>query len=89
ESDHSDHLHTLYEEGKLHPFNLSNDISFAKKRWFSKGIINELKEYTVIKNSCVMVHLSSDLFVDYKTEELKGQLTLYKNFSIAENATVV
>ena len=89
ESDHSDHLHTLYDEGKLHPFNLSNDISFAKKRWFSKGILNELKEYTVIKNSCVMVHLSSDMFVDYKTEELKGQLTLYKNFSIAENATVV
>lgn len=89
DGDHASHLHTLYDEGKLHPFNLNYDLSSANNLRFSKGVLNELKEYTEIKNSCVIVHLSSDMFVGYKTHELKSKITLYKNFSIAENATVV
>ena len=89
ESDHSSYFQDLYYAGKLHPFNLSYDTSTAKKLRFSKGVLNELNEYTGIKNSSVIVHLSSDMFVDYKLDELRNKLSIYKRFSIEKNSTVV
>ena len=89
ESPFSSQLHSLFEQGKVHPFSFDYHLALSKKLNFTRSILNELKAYDKVHNSVVFIHINTEVFVNYKENKLDKQLALYNKFSANYNLTLV
>lgn len=89
ESEGNELLFNLFEQGILYPFRLHHDKNVSKSLHFSRGVINEIKQYEQLKNSTVVVHLDSEHLVSLDDEQFAGKLKLYADLSQSKNITLV
>ena len=89
ESENNTLLFSLFEQGLLHPFHLHHDANLAKNLHFSRGVIQELKQYKELRNSIPILHLDSELLYSLTEAQLTKKLGFYRDLSIAKNVTVI
>lgn len=89
EGEDSEPVFTLFEQGVLHPFHLHHNENVSKSLHFSRGVINEIKQYKQLKNSTVIVHVDSEYLVSLSYDELEEKLKLYVSLSESKNVTLV
>lgn len=89
EGEGSELLFTLFEQGVLRPFHLHHNENVSKSLHFSRGVINEIKQYEQLKNSTVIVHVDSEHLVSLNEQQLGEKLKLYVALSQSKNVTLV
>lgn len=89
DSQGSDVLFNLFEQGLLYPFHLQHSNNVSKSASFSRGIIRELKHYKQLQNSSVFVHLDSAVIASLSDEQLIEKLTLYQALTKTKDVTLV
>jgi hypothetical protein len=89
ESENNTLLFSLFEQGLLHPFHLHHDANLAKNLHFSRGVIQELKQYKELQTRTLILHLDSELLVPLTEAQLTKKLGFYRDLSIAKNVTVI
>ncbi|MEM5545108.1 cellulose biosynthesis protein BcsE [Pseudoalteromonas fuliginea] len=89
ESSCSNLLLDASEQGRVHSFSFTKEISEWNSKRINKGIIKELSAYENIKNALIVVHFSTQQLRDTTEQQFETLIEQYKSFLIDTNTSLL
>ncbi|WP_282131838.1 cellulose biosynthesis protein BcsE [Pseudoalteromonas aliena] len=89
ESPFSDVLFDVYDQGRVHSFSFTKEMTDWGMKRISRGVIKELGAYKSVENALVFLHFNTKQLRDFDDAQLTQIITKYNVFLNTVNASLL